>query len=60
MMLKVVVASVILVIATVGNVSGHTYHTGSCPSVSPVIDFQMNNVSERCGIMYTVKLVKLD
>lgn len=45
MMLKVV-TSAILFVAIVAHVSGHTYHTGStCPSVSPVNDFQMNSVS---------------
>lgn len=44
MMLKVL-TSVFLFVALLGNAQGHTYHTGSCPSVSPVNDFQMNNVS---------------
>lgn len=45
MILKVL-CSVLLAVAIVGNVAGHTYHTGSsCPSVTPQNDFQMNSVS---------------
>lgn len=45
--MKIVVGGLFVVLAAIlGSTSGHTYHTGSCPSVSPVNDFQMNNVSD--------------
>lgn len=36
--------SLFIVLAVLGSSAAHTYHTGSCPGVSPVTDFQMNRV----------------
>lgn len=46
-MCKVFVVSFVLVLALYGRTgSGHTYHSGECPSVEPMASFDMKQVSK--------------
>uniref|UniRef100_A0A0K8TRK0 Putative apolipoprotein d/lipocalin n=1 Tax=Tabanus bromius TaxID=304241 RepID=A0A0K8TRK0_TABBR len=52
-MSKVFVSSaVLLILSTVANTNGHTYHTGSCPSVEPMSGFNMRDF---LGVWYAIQ-----
>lgn len=61
--LKPTLVAFVAVLAIAGrtsSVSGHTYHTGSCPIVEPMAGFDMRQVSDRIntvfGNAYTIEM----